>query len=215
MRTQLIEATIAAARKRRAAALCGLGAAAMAFLVPAIGGVGQPGYSHVAQYISELGAAGAANAGLVGGLGFVPIGVLVIAFLVLASPSFPPSMPTRVGVVCFGAVGGGYLAAAVFPCDAGCPSSGSLSQSLHNLFGLVEYIGAIAGLRFLALAFRGDQVWRPFAPLCLFAAFLIGLAFVAMLAPELEAYRGLSQRVAEAAIFLWIASVSVFLLRRG
>jgi len=33
--------------------------------------------------------------------------------------------------------------------------------------------------------------------------------------PELAAARGLSQRVAEAAIFLWIAAIGVRLLRGG
>lgn len=200
-------------RRRTLAALCGLAAAALALLVPLLGGAAEPGYSHAAQYISELGAAGATHAGIVSLLGFAPIGALVLGFLCLVSPSLPRGPATRVGLVCFSTVGVAYLVASVFPCDAGCPPSGSAAQMLHSLAGILEYVGAVAAMRFLALAFRGDPTWRPLAPLCLVVALVVGLAFVAMLAQELAAYRGLSQRLAEAAIFLWIAGVSAFVLR--
>lgn len=146
-------------------------------------------------------------------VGFAPIGALVLAFLALASRALPASRRARAGVVCLSAVGAAYVVSAIFPCDAGCPSEGSLAQTIHNAFGLLEYLGGIAGLLLLASAFGASVEWRPFAPLSAAAAALVALGLLAMLRPDLAAFRGLAQRVAEAAIFVWIAAVSVRLLR--
>lgn len=182
-------------------------------MVPLIGASTEPGYSHVTQLISELGAVGAANPSLVAVAGFAPIGVLVLGFLAFASELFPSSRQSTAGVACLGTVGASYLVSALFPCDTGCPSSGSFSQSVHNLFGFFEYAGALAGLLLLGAAFRGSAGWRSLARMCVVAAGLVGAGFFALLVPDLGSVRGLSQRVAEASIFSWLAYASVFLLR--
>ncbi len=202
-------------RRRLAAALCGAGAAVSALAVPVVAARAGAPYSHVSQYISELGATGEPHAGLVALLGFAPTGLLLLAFLGLAAGIFPPSRRTTAGVLCLAAVPASYLAAAIFPCDPGCPGSGSLSQSVHNAFGLLEYVGAVPGLVLLGTAFRRSAPWRPLSRASLVAALLAALGFLAMLAPPLEPVRGLSQRLAEASIFLWVACASVFLLRLG
>lgn len=195
-----------------AAASCGLGAAALALLVPILGGDAEPGYSHASQYISELGASGAANAGLVSAAGFAPIGALTLGFLAFASGLFPRSRRAFAGALCLSAVGAAYLAAAAFPCDAGCPGSGSRSQSIHNAFGLLEYAGGVVGLVLLGSVFRTNAQWRTLSPLSFGCALVVGAGLSAMSIPQLEVVRGLSQRVAEAAIFVWVAAVSAFLL---
>jgi hypothetical protein len=200
-------------RSRRSAAACGLGAAALALVVPLAGGSAEPGYSHVAQFISELGAVGATHSTLVAAAGFAPIGALVLGFLAFAAGLFPRSRRSAAGVACLAAVGASYLASALFHCDAGCPSSGSFSQSVHNLFGFFQYAGAMAGLLLLGSAFRGSPDWRSLAPVCVVSAAFVAAGFVAMLMPDLDSFRGLSQRVAESSIFSWFAYTSVFLLR--
>lgn len=201
--------------RRRVAAALGFAAALLAFAVPIVGAARRPGYSHVSQYISELGETGARDAFWVASAGFAPLGLLVLAFLACAAPLFPASRWRSVGVACLGAVGAAYLASAVFPCDAGCPGAGSPSQSVHNSFGLLEYLGALVGLAALAVAFRRVEAWRAVAAACVVAAVFVGVGFAGMLAPALSEVRGVSQRVAEAAIFLWIAFVSGVLVRRA
>jgi hypothetical protein len=198
---------------RRAAAVCGLAAAAWALAVPLLGGALEPGYSHLAQYISELGARGAMHARAVSALGFAPIGALMLAFLAAASTQLPRVPQTVFGTTALAMVGLAYLISAVFPCDPGCPSQGSRAQAVHNLFGLLEYSGAFIGLRVLATGFRSAPAWRGLAPVTSAAAIAVAGAFIAMLSPGLEWCRGLSQRVAELAIFGWVALVSLHLLR--
>ncbi len=199
--------------RRTTAAVCGLAAVAWALAVPLLGGALQPGYSQLAQFISELGASGAAHGGAVSLLGFAPTGALLLAFLALVVPLLPPTRQARVGIVALTTVGIAYLVSALFRCDAGCPSDGSRAQSIHNLFGLLEYVGAFIGLRLLGAAFRQSAQWRPLAALSSVAALAVGVGFLAMLSPGLEWCRGLSQRLAESGIFTWIGAVSVALLR--
>jgi hypothetical protein len=204
---------VAAGKRNLAAAACGLLAVLLAVVVPIAAGRLEPGYSHRSQFISELGAQGAANAAAVSLAGFAPIGALVLAFLAFAHGTFPGTQIKTAGTLCLGMVGIAYLIAALFPCDAGCPGSGSLSQSVHNTFGFFEYIGAVVGLILLGSAFRESIHWRPLVAACLALVPVVAAALAAMLTPQLAPVRGLSQRLAEAAIFGWIAIVSVFLLR--
>jgi hypothetical protein len=201
-----------AARSRAAGAL-GLAASLWALLVPAVGACASAPYSHVSQFISELGASGAAHGALVSWLGFAPIGAFVLGFLALAAGVLPGSRLATAGFGCLAAVGAAYLASAAFPCDPGCPSTGSLSQSVHNLFGLLEYLGAVSGVLLLFAAFRRARGLRVLARGSAAAALLVALGFAGILIPGLEPVRGISQRIAEGAIFLWIALASGCLLR--
>ncbi len=195
------------------AASCGLAAVVLAVLVPVVGARGELAYSHVSQFISELGAVGAANPTLVSVAGFAPIGGLVLAFLAFASGVLPRSRRSTAGLLCLSAVGAAYLASAVFPCDAGCPRSGSFAQTVHNLFGFLEYAGAVAGLLLLGSVLRRTPSFRGLAAVSFLAAALVSVGFGAMLTPALDPIRGSSQRIAEVSIFSWIAYCSVLLVR--
>ena len=198
--------------RRRAAAVCGLWSAVWAFVVPAAGSL-RGDYSQTSQFISELGARGEPLGSVVSIAGFGVTGLLVFAFLALARPELPAGALATVGVVCFAGVGVAYVVAAVFRCDPGCPSEGSLSQSIHSASGLFEYLGALIGLLFLAAAFWRAPGWRGAALPSVLAALLVGIGFLGMLQPSLQSWRGLSQRIADGAIFVWIAWLSLRLMR--
>jgi hypothetical protein len=184
-----------------------------AFATPVAGAVARPDYSHVAQFISELGETGAVHGPWISGAGFAPTGLLVLLFLGLARPAFPISRRSHWGVAAFACVGLGYVVGAIARCDVGCPATGSVSQSLHNQFGVLQYVGAAAGLVLLKGTFERSERWRRLAPACTACAALVATGFVALLVPDLAPIRGLSQRVAEVGIFLWIAVVSLELAR--
>lgn len=198
----------------RIAGLCGLVAIGCALGTTVLGAAARPGYSHVAQFISELGEAGAPHGLPISLFGFGPTGLATLAFLALAAPAFPGDRKATAGLWAFGAVGVAYLVAAIARCDPGCPAAGSATQTVHNVFGVLEYVGACSGLVLLSSACRADPRWRPLAPLALACAVIVGVGFAGVLLPGLAGIRGLSQRVAEIGIFLWIGMVSVAFLRR-
>lgn len=191
-----------AASARRLAAACALGAGALALATPLLGGALRPGYSHCAQYISELGEIGAPHAAWVNRLGFLPIGLLVLLFCALAARGLTATRE-RIGLLCLSGVGWSYLVAAFFACDPGCPADGPLRQQLHNAAGVLEYVGGGAGI----LLLRGGS---PLSWLCAAGTWL-GLA--GMLTPDLADWRGLFQRVAELSLFGWLAAVGARLRR--
>jgi len=201
-------------RRRQYTAILGFAATGLALAVPFIFGLLRSDYSHTRQYISELGERNAAQATLVNVGGFIPIGLMVLAFLALLAPYLPARRSARVGLVLLAGVGVAYLAAAAFPCDAGCPASGSTRQQIHNSLGLIEYGGAALGLVTLAQTFRTTAPWRPLWLPSLALGILIACALLLLLEPS-ATWSGLIQRRAEASIFGWITGVSYWLLAQA
>lgn len=168
-------------------------AAVSAFLVPTYFGRLKPGYSHLRHTISELGETGSPISKKVSYFGFVPIGLLVMAYIGVTAQILPESTHRSIGLL--GLVGVGYVGGGVFRCDAGAPQSGSASNTLHNIFGLVEYLSAAAAFSML----RADAHFAPLSSFFHYAGIaiiicLIGTSFRHPL-------RGLVQRIAEALIF--------------
>lgn len=193
------------------AAAC-LGALAVVLLT-VIGGAAFPNYSHVSQFISELGARGAPHAKLVAYAGFLPAGILVCAFAALAWKALPRSTPTTLGMLGIALFGFGYLVAVYFPCDAGCrPDEPSGAQLVHNALGLAGYLAAPLSLALLGWQARG---WPGAKALSMhgFAGAVLAFIALSLLSPEF-AYVGVAQRVLEASVLSWIVACGFYVNRR-
>jgi hypothetical protein len=164
-----------------------------------IGAALKPGYSHAANFISELNATGTPWAQELGLFGFVPLGLLVAAFLLAAYPVAQLSGASLVGFIFLWSQPVAFLGAAAAPCDPGCPIGGSVLQQVHDLLGLVTYFTAAAGFFLLSfhsrLGLNGRWYFRGAS------VSWLGL-FVFMLLPEFAPIRGLLQRIADG--FLWV-----------
>ncbi|MCB1583982.1 MAG: DUF998 domain-containing protein [Marinicella sp.] len=144
------------------------------------------GYSHYFHTISELGEVGAPHQYRVAWFVFMPVGLLLLPVAYLYQESFPAlaSLAACVAV--------GYMVAALFPCDPGSPTSGSLRQSIHNLGGAVEYIGGGISLMWIA-----ESAGIGFKVL---GSITLGIAF-ALTFMSSKSARGLVQRIGEAVLF--------------
>jgi hypothetical membrane protein len=192
--------------RRRFASEAALGAALLALAVTVLGDVARPGYDAATQYISELGELGSPNGALVSLGGFLPTGVLVLAFLVLAAPELAPTRGAKVGLAGLATVGLAYVVAAFARCDPGCPVEGPPRQILHNSFGILEYVGGPIGLLVLGASFRKRPEWRTFAAPTFLAGILV-LAIVFGTAGLVDTIgRGVVQRAADGILFLWFAA---------
>jgi len=81
------------------AMICGVFGALWLLAMVLIAGAAFEGYDHSAQYISELGAAGAPHGWQVSWLGFLPVGVLICAFAWFALRSAPRSVLAALGFI--------------------------------------------------------------------------------------------------------------------
>jgi hypothetical membrane protein len=167
--------------------------ATMAAFVPVYFGRRKPGYSHVRHTISELGEIGSPVGAIVSYGGFLATGILVWLF-VLVSVRTAPDAPTE-PLYLLALVGAGYVGGGVFRCDAGAPAFGSWRNSLHNLFGAGEYVGAAGAFASL----QADDYWSPLSTLMGYAAIVVLVCLWGISFPH--PWRGLIQRIAETTIF--------------
>lgn len=157
-------------------------------------------YSHLRQTISELAAHGTKRAHRISWLVFFPVGVLVWMFCFFFSFASGTSPAVAEAMWLYSLVGAGYVGAALFPCDFGAPLYGTWRNNIHVAFGIAEYLGGIAGLYLLEqwFAARGDDAS---ALLLRMLAFSIAICIILMAQSWLKQWRGLLQRIAEAALF--------------
>ncbi|MCY4417462.1 MAG: DUF998 domain-containing protein, partial [Chloroflexi bacterium] len=162
-------------------------------------------YSHLSQYISELNATGSAWSWQIGLLGFLPLGLLGVVLLLVVAPRARLQGISKIGCWLLIAEPISYIGSAVAPCDLGCPSTGSLSQNVHNILSVVTLPITTLGLVFLSCNSRLALVQRV-GWLVLAASFitLYGLALV----PDLAQWRGLLQRLAEGVLYGCLCIIS-------
>jgi Protein of unknown function (DUF998) len=179
-----------------------------------LGGAQFPGYSHAAQFISELGARQAPHEQLVRWAGFLPAGMMVLVFCAAAWAALPRSTLTTLGLLGLAVYAVGYVAAAFFPCDPGCrPAQPSIAQMVHNLAGLAGYV--LAPLSLAALAWQARR-WQGGSFLTVTGFAAAGLCVLGLLSlSPASPYVGWSQRLIEGSVLLWVCLCGWYLRRRA
>ena len=179
-----------------------------------LGGGAYPGYSHVAQYISELGAQGAPHGRLVSTLGLIPAGVLLLVGCAFAArQSAVRDASVMLGLLGLAWYGLGLLVGGAMPCDAMCrPEDPSLSQVVHDLVAGSGYLALAISAFLLGATLLRLRRARALAVL----AFISGAATVLLL-PALHpdsTWAGLAQRLIEVCNALWVVPTIAMLCRR-
>jgi hypothetical membrane protein len=176
----------------------------------------RPGYSHVTNLISELGATGTPYAALMNYAGFVPAGMMLAALGVALAGILPRRRLALAGAVLVTLFGAGVAASGVISCDPGCPQGGgSFQNRMHDAIAPIAFLSLILGTAILGFHFRRIPAWRPLAAYSLLTSAIALLCLIA-LANSLESrvLTGLWQRLMLASMFLWCALVGLALYRR-
>ncbi len=171
-----------------------------------------PGYSHVSDPVSILGAAGAPDGApntIFQNANFVVNGLLIVGFALAlrrALGSWPG--PALVAIFGIGIVGSG-----LFPCDLSC-SDNSVADQLHNVFPSFGFLAIIVAFFVLSRHFRGDSRWAGYSLFTL-ATGVVALAFfvlyglaVSGVVSSLTAQAGLLQRLFAGTAFIWILATA-------
>lgn len=170
-------------------------AAAMVLLGTLYFASARPGYSHIANTISELGETGAPHARLVAFGFFLPVGFIVWLALWLAHRQ-RSGQDTALVLLALSGLGTGYVVAAFFPCEPGGPLFGSWRTLVHNAAAVIDYGGTAFGL-LLFCRYCARRKMRPEAVAFGIAAALGFLAMVLLGLPPAFPVRGAVQRVTE------------------
>lgn len=186
---------------------CGLLSVLVLAVATVGGGTAYPGYDHLTQYISELGATGAPTGDSVS-LAFMVSGGLLAVFWVLCGVLFPRSLLSVLGFGLSALNGVGLLLGGVFRCDFEC-STADLSPAgvLHDVFGGIGYLCGIVGVFLVGIAARRWPQGRGLFPLSLICGVPAALA-IWLIHPDF-AWLGVSQRVVEVALAVWTLAVAI------
>ena len=176
---------------------------------------GHPDYSHIANFMSELGATGAPRAALMNDAGFVPAGMLLATFGVSLMRTLPRRRLIAAGSVLVTLFGVGVAASGVFSCDLGCPTSGgTLENQIHNAIGPACFLCLIAGTGILGWKFRQLPDWHRLSAYSLVTS-AVALVFFLSLVGSLESRTttGLWQRLMLGTLFFWCGTVALHAFR--
>lgn len=196
---------------------CGVIAPLWLAIGVAIAGSLYPGYNHLNQAMSELGATGSPTATLSPAINNYPLSILfslfglsiILRFRGYAAASWSGALVIVHGITTFTA---GY-----FPCDVACHQEpASLSQNLHNLSGGLMLVSlTAANLIWVFIAKR--SLHRPgfgvFSLLCLVLS-LLALLFIPHAASTGEGF-GLYQRLNYGIAAFWMMALAFVLIRTG
>ena len=187
-----------------------MGALLFVVMVVVIGAM-TPDYSPTAQFVSELGAVGAAYSGVMNLVGIVPFGAAIMLFALGFFTRAHFGHFTVLGGLLLALAGLGLVIAGMFPCDAGCPFEGSQSQIIHNWTAFSAFILAFFGAIWIGVsALWGTE--RIFPLLAgVIAAIGMGVSFNLMGAGGLDhPMIGLYQRGFLLSLCLWLIVLGAY-----
>jgi hypothetical membrane protein len=172
----------------------------------------RPDYSHISQFISELGATGSPNAYLMNFAGFIPAGLMIALLGLSLILKLPKKFLTLTGSVFITAFGICMIVVGIFSNDfPELPEeAGSLSNRIHDQVSLLMFLSVIIGILMLGISFRKLPSWRSIWIYSVLSS-LISLGLLIALInsiPSLK-YTGMWQRLFLLSIFLWMGIVGL------
>jgi uncharacterized protein DUF998 len=192
-----------------ALAVCGLAAPLVYVAAAMAAGLKYPGYDHLRNFISELGASGSPSAAIMN-FGFLLYGILVAAFALAIHRGIRPDVGGWLGPAVLACYGLAYVGVALAPCDPGCqPATPSVHHRLHILLSDFIFLTAILGPYTLYPRMRQDPAWQPLA---LPTLVLPALAWIIGEISGVGLSGALRQRLWLLLLFLWIELLGLRLL---
>jgi hypothetical membrane protein len=171
----------------------------------------RPDYSHVEQFISELGATGTENAAFMNFAGFALGGLLIASLGVALYATLPRRRVPLIASVLVGLFGLGVAASGVISCDIGCPQgTGTTANLIHNTIAPIAFLCLIVASFLLGIHWWRDSGLRSLA-LYSIGTGVMALVFLALLISSLDAREitGLWQRLLLMTLFSWCIVIAL------
>lgn len=194
----------------RRAAVLGIGSPMLFVLLVVVMGFIHPGYSHLTNFISDLGALDAPMP-YVQRLNFFQFGIGIAALawgLYLGM-----EQPSRVALVLQVVIGVGIFLSGIFPGHSNDP--GSRESMLHNVVGIPAFLMIMLVPLVVGLRFRRSEVWRDLSTFSMSMTPVLVSLFVLMARadPSPTGNPGLFQRLFIGTWLLWMVMIARRLYR--
>ena len=99
------------------------------------------GYSHVSQFISELGAKGADYNQLMNYLGIIPFGLSILLFSIGSLTALKNNIMDKVAFVVLAVTGILFVLAGLYSCDIGCNFENMSQEAIiHNISAFTAFV---------------------------------------------------------------------------
>ncbi len=184
-------------------------------VVTAVVGTTRPSYSHISQFISELGETGAEFGWVMNWFGFMLSGALILIFVIASRKLVSRGALNVIGSLCLVSFAICLSFAGIYSCDVGCsPANPTKEQNLHDLVSIIAFPAFILGVIVWGVMFLRDAGWRRFGAYSLVSGFASIVVLIAMI--QSEATRegtGILQRLFLVILFAWLAALSIRLQR--
>lgn len=177
-----------------------------------VNGAITPGYSHVGDFISTLGAVGAPYA-TVQTMNFAVFGSSILALSLGIHDWFGDGRRPRVGTVLLGIFGVGVILAGVFPANPAAPDS--TTALLHDVTSTVAFVTGVTGVSLISRRSGGDDRWPSYRYEPIWTVVVVLVTFVGFMVSVVDesAVVGLTQRVFIGVLTLWLVMQSYRLYR--
>lgn len=195
--------------------LCGVAAppVALAFLVAA--GLLTPGYSHLSDAVSQLGAPERPHPEVMNA-GLIIYGLLLNGFAYGLYRQLDRRRGAKVIWLLLGMSGAGILLAGIFHVDpTGLEEGATLDGIIHAVVAQVAFVTFLGAVGIFARAVHLDPAWRGFTGFSLALA-VVDLAVACVFWTDVfEGFTGALQRSFFAVSMLWLEAVALWSLRLG
>lgn len=172
-------------------------------------------YSHLHNFISELGASDTYHYQIMNYIGFISSGILIGCFgvsLMIVSGRHLTALFGSTLVILFGI---GITLAGAFSCDKGCPPTGSEEAAIHDLVSAVAFFSAIIGLILSAYSFKQSPTFQQFSTYTLLSGVLAAVFLFTMIGTfESRLYTGLWQRLLLLTLFTWTSVMGIHVFKK-
>jgi hypothetical membrane protein len=186
--------------------LCGIVAPILWAAAIMFSGSLRPEYSHLTQYVSELGERGSTTEQLIRYGGFVPTGIMHVAFAAMLYAAFKGERLAAVAAALVALNGLARIGAGIFSCEPGCAEPRVLlSQKLHSVSSGVGFFALIGACVLWGILFRRYSKLRCLSIYSV-ASGVLGLVFLALMlwSAGQRAGTGLYERLSTGVLSLWV-----------
>jgi len=192
-------------------AICGIIAPIIFAIIVIIAGLLRSDYSHLTNFVSELGAVGAPNA-IIQRINFMLLGILIAAFTFGLHRGIGNGRGSIIGPLLIAIFGLSAVLSGIFSTDPIQP--GSFSDIMHQMSSAIGSIAAILGFFIIPDRLEQDILWRRYRYFSIVVAFVaivvsvVGVGLLGVLGAP-----GLAQRLFMAVLFLWIEVMAIRLFQ--